>query len=256
MSGHSKWNNIKHKKEKTDAQRAKVFTKIGKEIAIAVREGGVDPASNSKLRDLIAKAKANNVPNDNIERTLKKASGNDGTVYEEVTYEGYGPCGVAVIVETTTDNRNRTAGEMRHYFDKYGGNMGTNGCVSYMFTERGVILVAKEIEPDPKAPRGTKPTPVSEDELMEAALEAGATDFIPDDEGFEISTEPNDLSAIREALEAAGYPIISAEKDMVPQSYVTLTDEDAIKNMNTLLDMLDDNDDVQNVFHNWEQDEE
>lgn len=256
MSGHSKWNNIKHKKEKTDAQRAKVFTKIGKEIAIAVREGGADPVSNSKLRDLIAKAKANNVPNDNIERTLKKASGNDGTVYEEVTYEGYGPCGVAVIVETTTDNRNRTAGEMRHYFDKYGGNMGTNGCVSYMFTERGVILVAKEIEPDPKAPRGTKPTPVSEDELMEAALEACATDFIPDEEGFEISTEPNDLSAIRETLEAAGYPVISAEKDMVPQSYVTLTDEDAIKNMNTLLDMLDDNDDVQNVFHNWEQDEE
>lgn len=256
MSGHSKWNNIKHKKEKTDAQRAKIFTKIGKEIAIAVREGGADPVSNSKLRDLIAKAKANNVPNDNIERTLKKAAGNDGTVYEEVVYEGYGPSGVAVIVETTTDNRNRTAGEMRHYFDKYGGNMGTNGCVSYMFDERGVIIIAKEIEPDAKAPRGTKPKPVNEDELMEAALEAGATDFVADEECFEISTEPNDLSVIREELEGKGYPIISAEKDMVPQSYVTLTDEDAVKNMNLLLEMLDDNDDVQNVFHNWEQDEE
>lgn len=256
MSGHSKWNNIKHKKEKTDAQRAKIFTKIGKEIAIAVREGGADPVSNSKLRDLIAKAKANNVPNDNIERTLKKAAGNDGTVYEEVVYEGYGPSGVAVIVETTTDNRNRTAGEMRHYFDKYGGNMGTNGCVSYMFDERGVIIIAKEIEPDAKAPRGTKPKPVNEDELMEAALEAGATDFVADEECFEISTEPNDLSVIREELEGKGYPVISAEKDMVPQSYVTLTDEDAVKNMNLLLEMLDDNDDVQNVFHNWEQDEE
>ncbi len=257
MSGHSKWNNIKHKKEKTDAQRAKIFTKIGKEIAIAVREGGADPASNSKLRDLISKAKANNVPNDNIERTLKKASGNDGTVYEEVVYEGYGPSGVAVIVETTTDNRNRTAGEMRHYFDKYGGNMGTNGCVSYMFDERGVVLVAREIEPDPKAPRGTKPTPVDEEELMMAALDVGATDFnADDDEVYEISTEPNDMGAVREALEAAGYPVISAEKDMVPQSYVTLTDEDAIKNMNLLLEMLDDNDDVQNVYHNWEQDEE
>ncbi len=256
MSGHSKWNNIKHKKEKTDAQRAKIFTKIGKEIAIAVREGGADPASNSKLRDLIAKAKANNVPNDNIERTLKKASGNDGTVYEEVIYEGYGPSGVAVIVETTTDNRNRTAGEMRHYFDKYGGNMGTNGCVSYMFDERGVVVVAREIEPDPKAPRGTKPTIIDEEELMMAALDAGATDFVPDEEVFEISTEPNDLTSVREALEAAGYPVLSAEKDMVPQSYVTLTDEDAIKNMNLLLEMLDDNDDVQNVYHNWEQDEE
>ncbi len=256
MSGHSKWNNIKHKKEKTDAQRAKIFTKIGKEIAIAVREGGADPASNSKLRDLIAKAKANNVPNDNIERTLKKASGNDGTVYEEVIYEGYGPSGVAVIVETTTDNRNRTAGEMRHYFDKYGGNMGTNGCVSYMFDERGVVVVAREIEPDPKAPRGTKPTIIDEEELMMAALDAGATDFVPDEEVFEISTEPNDLTSVREALETAGYPVLSAEKDMVPQSYVTLTDEDAVKNMNLLLEMLDDNDDVQNVYHNWEQDEE
>lgn len=256
MSGHSKWNNIKHKKEKTDAQRAKIFTKIGKEIAIAVREGGADPSSNSKLRDLIAKAKSNNVPNDNIERSIKKATGSDGTMYEEVVYEGYGPSGVAVIVETTTDNRNRTAGEMRHYFDKYGGNMGTNGCVSYMFDERGVIIVAKEIEPDAKAPRGTKPTPVNEDELMEAALEAGATDFVADDECFEISTEPNDLSVIREELEGKGYPVLSAEKDMVPQSYVTLTDEDAIKNMNLLLEMLDDNDDVQNVFHNWEQEDE
>ena len=256
MSGHSKWKNIMHKKEKTDAQRAKIFTKIGKEIAIAVREGGADPVSNGKLRDLIAKAKANNVPNDNIERTLKKAAGGDGAVYEEVTYEGYGPSGVAVIVETATDNRNRTASDMRHYFDKYGGNMGTTGCVSYMFQSRGVILVAKEIEPDAKAPRGTKPKPVSEDSLMEDALEAGATDFVADDEYFEISTEENDLTFVRETLEGKGYPIISADRDMVPQSYVTLESEDDIKNMSTLLEMLDDNDDVQNVFHNWENEEE
>ncbi len=256
MSGHSKWKNIMHKKEKTDAQRAKIFTKIGKEIAIAVREGGADPASNGKLRDLIAKAKANNVPNDNIERTLKKASGEDGTVYEEVTYEGYGPSGVAVIVETATDNRNRTASDVRHYFDKYGGNMGTNGCVSYMFQSRGLIVVAKEKEPDAKAPRGTKPTPVSEDELMEAALEAGATDFSAEDECFEISTEENDLTVVRETLEEKGYPIISADREMVPTSYVTLTNEDDIKNMNLLLEMLEDNDDVSEVWHNWENEDE
>ncbi len=256
MSGHSKWKNIMHKKEKTDAQRAKIFTKIGKEIAIAVREGGADPASNGKLRDLIAKAKANNVPNDNIERTLKKASGEDGTVYEEVTYEGYGPSGVAVIVETATDNRNRTASDVRHYFDKYGGNMGTTGCVSYMFQSRGLIVVAKEIEPDAKAPRGTKPKPVDEDRLMEDALEAGATDFVSDDECFEISTEENDLTFVRETLEAKGYPIVSADREMVPTSYVTLTDEDDIKNMNLLLEMLEDNDDVSDVWHNWETDDD
>ena len=252
MSGHSKWKNIMHKKEKTDAQRAKIFTKIGKEIAISVREGGADPASNGKLRDLIAKAKANNVPNDNIERTLKKAAGEDGTIYEEVNYEGYGPSGVAVIVETTTDNRNRTASDIRHYFDKYGGNMGTNGCVSYMFDDRGVIIIAREIEPDAKAPRGTKPKPVNEDELMEAALEAGATDFMANEDCFEISTEVNDLTFVRETLESKGFPIVSADEDKVPQSYITLEDEEDIKNMSTLLEMLEDNDDVQEVYHNWE----
>ncbi len=252
MSGHSKWKNIMHKKEKTDAQRAKIFTKIGKEITIAVREGGADPEANGKLRDLISKAKANNVPNDNIERTIKKAAGGDSAAYEEVTYEGYGPAGVAVVVKAATDNRNRTSGEIRHYFDKYSGNLGTTGCVSYMFSERGVIIVAREIEPDAKAPRGTKPKPVDEDALMEDALEVGATDFVADEECFEISTEVNDLTFVRESLEAKGYPIISADEDMVPSSYVTLESEDDIKNMNLLLEMLDDNDDVSSVFHNWE----
>lgn len=251
MSGHSKWKNIMHKKEKTDAQRAKIFTKIGKEISIAIREGGADPVSNGKLRDLIAKARANNVPNENIERMLKKATGEDGATYEEIYYEGYGPGGVAVIVETTTDNRNRTTSELRHYFDKYGGNLGTSGCVSYMFTDRGTIIVAREIESDPKV-RGSKPKPVDEDALMEKALEAGAVDFIADEDCFEIATEPNDLTAVREALEAAGFPIVSAEKEKIPASYVTLTSEEDIKNMNTLLEMLEDNDDVQNVFHNWD----
>ena len=239
MSGHSKWKNIMHKKEKTDAQRAKIFTKIGKEIMIAVKEGGGDPTSNSKLRDLISKAKSNNVPNDNIERTIKKALGAENVDYEEITYEGYGPAGVAVIVETTTDNRNRTASEVRHYFDKFHGNLGTTGCVSFMFTDRGVISIAKD---------GS----VDEDKLMEDALEAGATDFAAEDEIFEISTEPSDLSAVREALEVLGYKIESAEKDKVPATYVTLENEEDIKYMNLLLEHLDDNEDVQNVFHNWE----
>ena len=239
MSGHSKWKNIMHKKEKTDAQRAKIFTKIGKEIMIAVKEGGGDPTSNSKLRDLISKAKSNNVPNDNIERTIKKALGAENVDYEEITYEGYGPAGVAVIVETTTDNRNRTASEVRHYFDKFHGNLGTTGCVSFMFTDRGVIIIAKD---------GS----VDEDKLMEDALEAGATDFAAEDEIFEISTEPNDLGAVRETLEGLGYKIESAEKDKVPANYVTLENEEDIKYMNLLLEHLDDNEDVQNVFHNWE----
>ena len=251
MSGHSKWKNIMHKKEKTDAQRAKIFSKIGREIAIAIREGGADSASNGKLRDLIAKARANNVPYENIERMLKKATGEDGTVYEEIYYEGYGPGGVAVIVDTTTDNRNRTTSEMRHYFDKYGGNLGTSGCVSYMFTDRGTIIVSRELEPVPKV-RGVKPTPVDEDALMEVAIEAGAVDFIADDDCFELATEPNDLTAVREALEAAGFPVVSAEKEKVPASYVTLTSEEDIKKMKTLLEVLEDNDDVQNVFHNWD----
>ena len=239
MSGHSKWNNIKNKKEKTDAKKAKVFTKIGKEIAIAVREGGGNPDTNSKLKDLIAKAKSNNVPNENIERAIKKAAGADSVVYEEILYEGYGPSGVAVIVETATDNRNRTGGDIRHFFDKYGGNLGQSGCVSYLFEDKGIIIIAKDDS-------------IDEDELMEAALEAGAADFSSDDDYFEIETEPSDLSAVRDDLEAKGYKIESAEKDKIPSSYITLESEDDIKNMNLLLDHLDDNDDVQNVYHNWE----
>ena len=219
MSGHSKWSTIKRKKEKTDNQRAKIFTKIGREIAVAVREGGPDPASNSKLKDIISKAKANNVPNDNIDRIIKKAAG-DGNAdnYEEIMYEGYGPSGIAVIVETLTDNRNRTAGDMRHYFDKFGGNMGQSGCVS----------------------------------LMEDALEAGAIDFLTDDGVYDIRTEPNDFSAICEDLEKKGYTFLSAEVEYVPSSYTRLENEDDIKNMSKMLEMFEDNDDVQNVWHNWE----
>jgi len=239
MSGHSKWANIKHKKEKTDRQRASVFTKIGKEITIAVKAGGGDPTSNSKLRDLIAKAKANNVPNDNIERCIKKAMGADSANYEKVTYEGYGPCGIAVIVEATTDNRNRTAGEVRHFFDKFGGNLGQVGCVGYLFSDKGVIIILREEVKD-------------EDALMETALEAGAADFVSDEEMFEIYTEVDDLYAVKEALEAAGYTIESAEEDKIPSTYVTLEGEDDIKHMNLLLENLEDNDDVMNVYHNWE----
>ena len=240
MSGHSKWKNIMHKKEKTDAQRAKIFTKIGKEMAVAVKEGGSDPIANSKLAALIAKAKANNVPNDNIDRIIKKASSADSADYEEIVYEGYGPCGVAVIVETTTDNRNRTASDVRHYFDKFGGNLGTTGCVSFMFTEKGVIVIDNE-DGD-----------VDEDKLMEDALEAGAADFSSDDGIFEITTEPDDLDSVREALEAKGYKIASADLDKIPSSYIALTDEDDIKHMTQLLENLEDNDDVIEVYHNWE----
>ena len=239
MSGHSKWANIKNKKEKTDAQRGKIFTKIGKEIAIAVRAGGPDPASNNKLRDAIAKAKSNNVPNDNIERAIKKASGADAVSYEEITYEGYGPSGVAVIVTTATDNRNRTGGEVRHFFDKYGGNLGQSGCVSFMFDDKGVIIIEKDDS-------------IDEDTLMEASLEAGAADFASDDDVYEIYTEISDLSAVQEALIGAGYTILSAEMDKIPQNYIELTTEEDIKNMNLLLEHLEDNDDVQNVYHNWE----
>jgi len=239
MSGHSKWANIKHKKEKTDRQRASVFTKIGKEITIAVKAGGGDPASNSKLRDLIAKAKANNVPNDNIERCIKKAMGADSANYEKVIYEGYGPSGIAVIVEATTDNRNRTAGEVRHFFDKFGGNLGQVGCVGYLFTDKGVIILLRENVKD-------------EDALMETALEAGAADFVASDDCFEIYTEPDDLYSVKEAIEAAGYEVESAENDKIPSTYVTLESEDDIKHMNLLLENLEDNDDVMNVYHNWE----
>ncbi|MBQ7719343.1 MAG: YebC/PmpR family DNA-binding transcriptional regulator [Clostridia bacterium] len=241
MSGHSKWNNIKHKKEKTDAQRAKIFTKIGKEMSIAVREGGPDPVSNSKLRDLIAKAKAQNVPNDNIDRIIKRASGDDGVVYEEMTYEGYGPGGVAVIVEVTTDNKNRAAGEIRHFFDKFGGNMGVSGSVSFMFTDKGMIVIEKDEDAD-----------IDEDKLMETALEAGAEDFSSDGDVYEITTEPDDLDAVRDELEKAGYAILSAEKDKIPSSYVSIDDPDIRENMQKMLDMLDESDDVTDVYHNWE----
>ena len=239
MSGHSKWKNIMHKKEKTDAQKAKVFTKIGKEIQIAVRAGGPDPVSNTKLRDLIQKAKSLNVPNDNIERTIKKASGADAADYEEITYEGYGPSGVAVIVATATDNRNRTASEVRHYFDKFKGNLGSTGCVSYLFSDKGIIVVLAENVSD-------------EDALMECALEAGAEDILSEDGVFEIYTSPEDLSAVREAVEGAGYTIESADLDKLPSNYVSLTNEEDIKMMNLLLEHLEDNDDVQEVYHNWE----
>jgi YebC/PmpR family DNA-binding regulatory protein len=240
MSGHSKWNNIKRKKEKTDGAKAKIFTKVGRELAVAVKEGGgPDPSSNSKLKDCIAKAKACNVPNDNIERIIKKAAGDgDANKYESIVYEGYGPNGVAVIVETLTDNRNRTAGEVRHYFDKFGGNLGTTGCVSFMFAEKGVIIIERE---------GNE-----EDKVMEDCLEAGAADFQADEDVFEIYTEPDDFSGVLEDLEKKKYEFVSAEVEMVPNTYTTLTEEDSITKMQRLLDALDDNEDVQNVWHNWD----
>jgi len=241
MSGHSKWKNIMHKKEKTDAQKAKIFTKIGKEISMAVKQFGPDPVSNTKLRDLIAKAKSFNVPNDNIERIIKKASGNDGEQYEVVTYEGYGIGGVAIIVEATTDKRNRTTADVRHYFDKYGGNLGTTGCVSFLFEDKGVIIVDAE--------------DVDEDRFMEDALDSGAEDFSKEGDVFEVLTDVNDLNAVKEAVAAKGYKIISAEPDKIPSTYVTLTDEEQKVKMQKLLDMLEDNDDVTNVWHNWDNEE-
>ena len=240
MSGHSKWANIKHKKEKTDAARAKVFTRIGKEITVAVKEGGGDPTSNSKLRDLIQKAKANNVPNDNIERTIKKALGGAGESYEEVVYEGYGPAGIAVIVEAATDNRNRTAGNVRSYFSKYHGNMGQTGCVSFMFEDKGVIVIMDE------------DGEIDEDKLMETALEAGAEDFSGEDGVFEIYTVPEDVYAIADALKAEGYELQSAETTKVPTTYVNLENEDDIKFMSLLIEKLEEDDDVLEVYHNWE----
>ena len=244
MSGHSKWSTIKRKKEKTDGARAKVFTKIGRELAVAVREGGgADPASNSKLRECIAKAKANNVPNDNIERIIKKAAGStDGDNYETITYEGYGPCGIAVIVETLTDNRNRTAGDIRHYFDKFGGNLGTQGCVSFMFSKKGIKKNKKEDN--------------DEEKVMEDALEAGASDFNADsDDVYEIYTEPEDFGTVMEAL-SGKYEFVSADVSMIPSTYNKIDDEEAAVKMQKLLDILDDNDDVQNVYHNWDMPEE
>ena len=240
MSGHSKFANIKHKKEKNDAAKGKMFTIIGKEIAIAVREGGPDPNNNSKLRDVIAKAKANNMPNDTIERGIKKAAGDGGNInYEEMTYEGYGPSGIAIIVSTLTDNKNRTAANVKHAFSKGAGNVGTPGCVSYMFDKKGQIIIAKEeFEGDA-------------DELMMSALDAGAEDFAEEEESYTVLTDPDDFSTVREALEAAGIPMMDAEVTMIPQTYVDLSDEEDIKNMNKILELLDDDDDVQDVYHNW-----
>ena len=244
MSGHSKWNNIKRKKEKTDGAKAKIFTKIGRELAVAVKEGGgPDPASNSKLKDCIAKAKAANVPNENIERIIKKAAGEgDDAKYENITYEGYGPSGIAVIVETLTDNRNRTAGDVRHYFDKFGGNLGTSGCVSFMFSQKGVLVIERE--------------GLEEDKVMEDCLEAGASDFQADEDVFEITTEPDDFSGVRDDLEAKGYTFVSAEIEQVPDVYSAIEDPDMALKMEKLLDVLEDDDDVQNVWHNWDRPDE
>ena len=244
MSGNNKWSTTKRKKGANDAARAKVFTKIGRELAVAVKNGGPDPNNNAKLRDVIAKAKQNNVPNDNIDRMLKKAAGeSDSTNFEEIVYEGYGPSGIAVVVEALTDNRNRTASEVRHYFDKAGGNMGTPGSVTFMFDRQGVIVIEKE--------------DVDEDQLMEDALEAGASDFLTDEEDiFEIRTEPNDVGAIRDELEGKGYHIISSEAAYIPQTYTRLESEEDMKNMARMIDMFEENDDVQNIWHNWENEDE
>lgn len=242
MSGHSKFANIKHKKEKNDAAKGKIFTIIGREIAVAVKEGGPDPANNSKLRDIIAKAKANNMPNDTIDRGIKKAAGDANSVnYESVTYEGYGPNGTAIIVDALTDNKNRTAANVRNAFTKGHGNVGTQGCVSYMFDKKGQIIIDKE------AYEGDA------DELMMTALDAGAEDFNEEEDSFEILTAPEDFSVVRQALEDAGIPMVEAEVTMIPQNYVELTDEQDIKNIQRTLDLLDEDDDVQMVYHNWDE---
>ena len=244
MSGHSKWHNIQAKKGKADAQRGAIFTKIGREIAIAVREGGANPESNGKLRDVIAKAKANNMPNDNIQRSTKKASGElSNVVYEEITYEGYAPGGVAIIVDTISDNRNRTASDIRHCFAKYGGNMGTTGSVGFMFDTRGVLVVER--------------TPgMDEDELMMMALDAGAEDVRPDEDVVEILTDPNEFSKVREALEQQGLTFLSAEIQKLPQNTVEVTDPETIEKIQKMLDLLEESDDVQNVYHNADLPEE
>ncbi len=243
MSGHSKWNNIKRKKEATDAVKAKIFTKIGREIIVCVKEGGPDPNNNAKLRELIAKAKSNNVPNDNIDRVIKKASGEGSkNDYEAMVYEGYGPNGVAVIVECLTDNKNRTAADVRHYFDKYGGNLGAIGCVSFMFSTKGIVVVEN--------------TGIDEDTAMEDCFECGGDDLTVEEESIIMECDPSAVSDMREALEAKGYTVLSAEAEKVPSTYTTLTDEDSIKKMQLLLDHLEENDDVQNVYHNWEMPED
>ncbi|MCR4711623.1 MAG: YebC/PmpR family DNA-binding transcriptional regulator [Clostridia bacterium] len=242
MSGHSKFSNIKHKKEKNDAAKGKIFTRFGREIAVAVKEGGPDPNNNSKLKDIIAKAKANNMPNDTIDRSIKKAAGEGaGADYVRATYEGYGPKGTAIIVETLTDNKNRTASNVRNAFTKGQGSVGAQGCVSYMFDEKGQIILDKEeVDMDP-------------DDLMMLAVEAGAEDFDDEEDSYEIITAPEDFSAVLEAIQAEGLPIVSADVTMIPQIWVELSDEQDLKNINRILDLLNDDDDVQNVYHNWDE---
>ena len=240
MSGHSKWATIKRKKGAIDAKRGKIFTKIGRELMVAVKEGGPDPDSNSKLRDVIAKAKANNMPNDNIQRSIKKASGEgNANDYFEMVYEGYGPCGIAVIVETLTDNKNRTAGDLRHYFDKNGGNLGQTGCVGFMFDRKGLIVIEKA-------------DGIDEDTLMMDALDAGADDFNVEDDCYEIMTSPEAFSATRDALDKKGYTFVQAEINYIPQTTTTIDNEEDAKKMERLIDMLEENDAVQNVYHTWE----
>ncbi len=242
MSGHSKFANIKHKKERNDAVKGKVFTKLGREIAVAVKEGGADPNSNSRLKDIIAKAKSNNMPNDTIERSIKKAAGDANAVnYEQVTYEGYGPNGMAIIVNALTDNKNRTAANVRNAFTKGNGNVGTIGCVSFMFDRKGQIILDKE------------ECALKGDDLMLMALDAGAEDFKEEEDSFEIITDPESFSEVRENLENEGIPMAQAEITMIPQTWVELTDEQDIKNMNRILDLLDEDDDVQEVYHNWDE---
>lgn len=242
MSGHSKFANIKHKKEKNDSVKGKIFTKLGREIAVAVKEGGADPNANSRLKDIIAKAKSNNMPNDTIDRSIKKAAGDANAVnYETVTYEGYGPNGTAIIVEALTDNKNRTAGNVRNAFTKGNGNVGSIGCVSFMFDKKGQIIIDKE-ECDMKA-----------DDLMMLALDAGAEDFAEEEDSFEVLTNPDDFSAVRESLEKAKIPMVQADITMLPQTWVELKDDNDIKMMNRILDLLDEDDDVQEVYHNWDE---
>ena len=240
MSGHSKWNNIKHKKEKSDAAKAKIFTKIGKEMAVAIKAGGPDPSNNSRLRDLIAKAKANNVPNENIQRTIKKFTDSSDINFEEIVYEGYGPCGVAIIVETSTDNRNRTAGSVRSYFAKYGGNLGTNGCVGYLFEEKGVITIMDEDDE------------IDEDKIMEDALECGAEDIKCDEGEYTIYTSVDDFDAVRDAIIGLGYTLSTADLAKVPSTYVTIDDPEAAADMEKMLDKFNEDDDVTAVYHNWD----
>ena len=242
MSGHSKFANIKHKKERNDASKGKIFTKLGREIAVAVKEGGADPNSNSRLKDIVAKAKSNNMPNDTIDRSIKKAAGDANAVnYETVTYEGYGPNGTAIIVEALTDNKNRTAANVRNAFTKGNGNVGSQGCVSFMFDRKGQIIIDKE-ECDMKA-----------DDLMMVVLDAGAEDFSEEEDSFEVLTDPDDFSTVRENIEKAGITMAQADVSMIPQTWVELKDENDIKMMNRILDLLDEDDDVQEVYHNWDE---